>query len=158
MRYLRDDLHWHFRIRVKSSTWIYRPRRGWKQLKHYHLALAEVVLLQGVTLTKTHALEGVHLALARDALSRQLWMVVSDQPTSLQTFREYSERFQIEEEFLDEKSNGFQLERSQLRSTECTFTPLSGHGSGNTAADGARTTGGRNRQTSLGGFTLATRQ
>jgi hypothetical protein len=43
-------------------------------------------------------------------------MVVSDEPTTLQTLREYSERFQIEEELLDEKSNGFQLERSQIRS------------------------------------------
>ena len=33
-----------------------------------------------------------------------------------QTFRQYSERFQIEEELLDEKSNGFQLERSEIRS------------------------------------------
>ena len=29
---------------------------------------------------------------------------------------EYGERFQIEEELLDEKSNGFQLERSEIRS------------------------------------------
>ena len=43
-------------------------------------------------------------------------MVVSDEPTTLQTFREYGERFQIEEELLDEKSNGFQLERSEIRS------------------------------------------
>jgi hypothetical protein len=43
-------------------------------------------------------------------------MVVSDEPTTLQTLRQYSERFQIEEELLDEKSNGFQLERSQIRS------------------------------------------
>lgn len=71
------------------------------------------MLLSGVGLTKTHPIRGVHLALARAALSRQLWMVVSDQPTTLQTFREYGERFQIEEELLDEKSNGFQLERSE---------------------------------------------
>jgi hypothetical protein len=30
--------------------------------------------------------------------------------------REYAQRFQIEEELLDEKSNGFQLERSEIRS------------------------------------------
>jgi len=24
MRYLRDQLHWNFRIRVKNSTWIHR--------------------------------------------------------------------------------------------------------------------------------------
>jgi hypothetical protein len=37
MRYLRDELHWQFRIRVKSSSWIYHPGKGWKQLKQYHL-------------------------------------------------------------------------------------------------------------------------
>ena len=115
MKYLRDELHWHFRIRVKTSSWIHRPGKGWIQLNQYHLSLGEVVLLQGVALTKTHALDQLHLALARDPLSRQVWMVVSDQPTTLQTFREYGKRFQIEEELLDEKSNGFQLERSEIR-------------------------------------------
>ena len=116
MRYLRDELHWHFRIRVKSNSWIHPAGKGWIQLNSYHLALGEVVLLHSVTLTKTHALNELHLALARDPLSRQLWMIVSDEPTTLQTFREYGERFQIEEELLDEKSNGFQLERSEIRS------------------------------------------
>jgi hypothetical protein len=116
MRYLRDELQWHFRIRVKSNTWIYRPHKGWKQLKHYHLAAGESVLLQGVTLTKTHPLAALNLALGRDPLSGQIWLVATDEPASLQTFREYAYRFQIEEELLDEKSNGFQLECSQLRS------------------------------------------
>lgn len=116
MRYLRDDLHWHFRIRVKSNAWIYRPHQGGKQLKHYHLAAGESVLLQGVTLTKTHPIADLNLALGRDPLSRQIWLVATDEPASLQTFRQYSERFQIEEELLDEKSNGFQLERSEIRS------------------------------------------
>ncbi|AUB42033.1 IS4 transposase [Nostoc flagelliforme CCNUN1] len=58
----------------------------------------------------------MNLALARDSVSNELWYIVSDEPTSLQTFREYGERFDIEEEFLDEKSNGFQLEKSLIRS------------------------------------------
>jgi hypothetical protein len=115
MRYLRDELHWHFRIRVKSNAWIYRPHKGWKRLNHYHLATGESILLQGITLTKTRPLSDLNLALARDPLSAQLWLVVTDELASLQTFREYSERFQIEEELLDEKSNGFQLERSAIR-------------------------------------------
>jgi hypothetical protein len=115
MRYLRIGLGWHFRIRVKSNSWIHRPRLGWIQLNQYHLELGEVLLLQGVSLTKTHSLENLNLALARDCLSAQVWMVVSDEPTTLQTLREYGERFQIEEELLDEKSNGFQLERSDIR-------------------------------------------
>lgn len=116
MRYLRDELHWQFRIRVKSNSWIHRAGKGWIQLNQDHLGVGEVVLLQNVSLTNTHELEGLHLALARDPLSRQVWMVVSDQPTTLQTFREYGDHFQIEEKLLDEKSNGFQLERSEIRS------------------------------------------
>jgi hypothetical protein len=98
MRYLRDELQWHFRIRVKSSVWVYRSRRGWKQLNQYHLAAGDSILLQGISLTKTHPLSDLNLALGRDPLSRQLWLVVTDEPASLQTFREYGERFQIEEE------------------------------------------------------------
>lgn len=116
MQYLREEFHWHFRIRVKSNTWIYRPGKGWKQLNQYRLALGEVVLLQGITLTKTKPVTALNLALGRDSLSRQIWLIATDEPASLQTFREYGERFQIEEELLDEKSNGFQLERSEIRS------------------------------------------
>jgi len=99
-------LHWHFRIRVKSNAGIYRPHKGWKRLNQYHLAAGDRILLQGITLTKTCPLPHLNLALGRDPLSGQLWLVVTDQPASLQTFQQYSERFQIEEELLDEKSNG----------------------------------------------------
>lgn len=44
MRYLRDELGWHFRIRVKRNSWIHRGSNGWIQLNQYHLALGEVVL------------------------------------------------------------------------------------------------------------------
>ena len=44
--------------------------------------------------------------------------MVSDEPTDVKTFDEYGLRFDIEENFLDDKSNGFQLESSWLRSTE----------------------------------------
>lgn len=84
----------------------------------YHLAAGESVLLQGVTLTKTQPIANLNLALGRDPLSRQVWLVATDEPASLQTFREYAQRFQIEEELLDEKSNGFQLERSEIRSAQ----------------------------------------
>lgn len=116
MRYLREQLRWNFRIRVKSSTWIHRPGKGWKQLNQYHLALGEVLLLQGVSLTKTKPLDAINLAIGRDPISKQQWLVATNQPATLQSFREYALRFAIEEEFLDEKSNGFQLECSKMRS------------------------------------------
>ncbi len=41
--------------------------------------------------------------------------ILSDEPTDRDTLAEYGQRFRIEENFLDDKSNGFQLESSQLR-------------------------------------------
>lgn len=41
---------------------------------------------------------------------------MSDEPTDLQTFAEYGLCFDIEENFLDDKSTGFQLESSLIRS------------------------------------------
>jgi hypothetical protein len=43
---------------------------------------------------------------------------VSDEPTTLHTFAEYGRRFDIEENFLDDTSNGFQLESSLVRDAD----------------------------------------
>ncbi|NJN37971.1 MAG: hypothetical protein HC790_03345 [Acaryochloridaceae cyanobacterium CSU_3_4] len=42
------------------------------------------------------------------------WVIFSNEPTNLQTFAEYRLRFQVEESFLDLKSNAFNLESSRL--------------------------------------------
>ncbi len=106
-----------FRIRIKSDTWVWRSGKGFCQLKSFHLALGEAKLLQGVKISKTNPFGLVNLALARDSISKEFWYIASDELTTLQTFQEYGKRFSVEEEFLDEKSNGFQLERSMIRSS-----------------------------------------
>ena len=116
MDYLKHNLGWHYRIRVKNDLWVLRPGKPPCQLRDFHLNLGDAILFQGVKITKANPFGQVNLALARDSVSGELWYIVSDEPTSLQTFREYGERFDIEEEFLDEKSNGFQLEKSLIRS------------------------------------------
>lgn len=73
-------------------------------------------LLQNVRIHKSDPYGPVYLAVAREGVSGELWYIVSDEPTTLQTFREYSLRFDIEESFLDDKSNGFELESSEIRS------------------------------------------
>jgi hypothetical protein len=60
----------------------------------------------------------VHLAVARPLASDEYWYVISDEPTDVQSLEEYGLRFDIEENFLDDKSNGFQLESSLIRSSE----------------------------------------
>ena len=53
----------------------------------------------------------VHLALEQlDELNADPWYVVSDEPTDLNTLEEFGLRFDMEENFLDDKSNGFQVE------------------------------------------------
>jgi hypothetical protein len=54
------------------------------------------------------------MAIARHPGSKEFWIVVSSEPTSITTFVEYGLRFDIEENFLDDKSNGFQVEASKL--------------------------------------------
>lgn len=106
-------LGWHYRIRVKSSFLVYRGRQG-TPIGFYPLSTSHALFLHHVQITKArYGL--VHLALAHHYPSRERWYVVSDQPTSVQTFVEYGLRFDIEENFLDDKSNGFQLESSQIR-------------------------------------------
>jgi hypothetical protein len=60
-------------------------------------------------------LQRVHVVLGRPTDGPEQWQVVSDEPTGVETFAEYGERFQIEEGFLDDKSGLFGLEASRLR-------------------------------------------
>ena len=115
LRYLRAQLGWHYRIRVKSNAWVYRGGQGWMQLDQFHLGVGQARMLHHVHLHKRHSVAGVHLALARENQTGQLWQVVSSEPTTLHTLREYALRFDIEESFLDDKSNGFEWENSGLR-------------------------------------------
>jgi hypothetical protein len=115
MNYLRDTLRWHYRIRLKERCLFWAPRRGWSQGKQFHLGAGQALLFHQVRLFKRHPVRDVHLALAREAVSGQVWFIVSSEPTTLKTFWEYGLRFDIEENFLDDKSNGFNWESSGLR-------------------------------------------
>ena len=111
------QLGWGDRIRLKVGTWLKRYGHGWCQVKDFHLAAGEALMLHTVRLHKGARFGPVHLALARHP-NGEFWVVVSNQKTTLKTFEEYSWRFQIEENFLDDKSNGFELERSQIRDAQ----------------------------------------
>jgi DDE family transposase len=110
-------LNWHWRIRFKSSFWIYRRGHQPCKANRLSLALGEARFWHHVYMTKSRY-GPVHLALARRKDGKDDWLVVSDEPTDVKTFEEYGLRFDIEENFLDDKSNGFQLESSMLRSAE----------------------------------------
>jgi Transposase DDE domain len=110
-------LGWHWRIRIKSSFWLYR--RGHRRCKVERLSVARghACFWHQVSLTEKRY-GPVHLAVARPWQGQDVWYVLSDEPTDEKTFKEYGLRFDIEENFLDDKSNGFQLESSLIRSAQ----------------------------------------
>jgi hypothetical protein len=115
-RYLSGQLNWHYRLRLTSNCWVWKPGKGWMQLTQFHLNRGEAILLHRVRLFKGDPLVGVHLALARVEHNGELWLILSSEPTTLQSLQEYGLRFDIEENFWDDNSNGFELEDAGLRS------------------------------------------
>jgi len=113
MAYLQG-LGWHWRIRIKRSFWLYRRGRRRCKVARLSVARGHACFWQQVCLTEKHY-GPVHLAVARPQAGNDLWYVLSDEPTAVTTLEEYGLRFDIEENFLDDKSNGFQLESSLIR-------------------------------------------
>lgn len=107
----------HWRIRIKGSFGMYRHGKRRCTVNRIPLSAAQALFWHHVYLTKQWY-GPVHLALGRPQDSQEYWCVVSDEPTEAKTCEEYGVRFDIEENFLDDKSNGFQLESSLIRSAK----------------------------------------
>ena len=83
-----QSLGWHFRIRIKDNFWLYDgkgilPRKtGSFRLRAGHPRFWPQVEI-------TQARFGpLHLAMGRPLNSNERWIVISDEPTSLETFQE----------------------------------------------------------------------
>jgi hypothetical protein len=110
-------LGWQWRIRLKGNFLIYRRGRRRCKAQRITPAAGRAILWQNVSITGQQY-GPVHMAIARHPGSKEFWIVVSSEPTSITTFVEYGLRFDIEENFLDDKSNGFQLEASLIRDAQ----------------------------------------
>jgi len=110
------DLGWSFRIRLKKSVWVYRAGKFPTKVGRLMPAKGQAHFFHPVWITQ-QGFGPVHLALAYVQTSHgyQPWAIVSDEPTDLSTLDEYGWRFDLEENFLDDKSAGFQIESSQIR-------------------------------------------
>jgi hypothetical protein len=114
MKYLKENLGWHFRIRIKHS-FQFQMDGQWRKVSSVQLQLGQAFFTPMVAIGKTKPYPNVYLAFAHDKQSNEDWVIVSDEPTTLQTFAQYRLRFCVQESFLDLKSNGFNLEASKLR-------------------------------------------
>lgn len=117
MYYLSETLKWHYRIRIKSNFLVKRPGHQRCKIGRIKPKPGEAHFLHNVRITEEQ-FGPVHLALANIKGSKEEWLIVSDQITSVESFDEYSLRFDIEENFLDDKSNGFQLASTLIRHAE----------------------------------------
>lgn len=115
MRHVKE-LGWHFRIRIKCNFLVYQ-NGAFRSVDEFSLHPGEAVFLNHVHLT-WGKYGPVHLALGYSPDGKERWYVASDEPVDVETFYEYGLRTDIEENFLDDKSNGFQLESSKVRSAE----------------------------------------
>ena len=98
------DFGWSYRIRIKANFGIYSPDKQFLcKVGQVALETGQAKYYQNVRSTAQH-FGLVHVALARPEGVNELWAVVSDEPTSEQTFVEYGWQFQIEKCFLDDKS------------------------------------------------------
>jgi hypothetical protein len=116
MRMLSTQLGWHYRIRLKSDSWLWCSGKGWVQLKDFHCSLGQALCLHNVYLHKGQAYGPIHVVFGRNNVNGEFWAIASDEVTTLQTFQEYGLRFDIEENFLDDQSNGWNIQRSEIRS------------------------------------------
>lgn len=117
MNYLSKNLGWHWRIRIKKSFKVRRKGHRACNIRAIFPPAGHAHFLKNVLLTDA-CFGPISLAIARHSSTGEEWIVASDEPTAIETFDEYGLRFDIEENFLDDKSNGFQLESSQIRSAE----------------------------------------
>jgi hypothetical protein len=106
---------WPWRRRIKRRCW--RARRGWRRWKVERLAVArgQACFWPQVSIpAKPYG--PVYLAVAHAWQGQDAWDVLRDAPTARKPFQEYSLRCEIEENCLDDKSNGCPVESSLMRS------------------------------------------
>jgi hypothetical protein len=105
---------WHWQVGVKGDTLFHTGDGQWRALNTLPIQRGQRVHHHGLTLTRRHSFQPVHLTL--DWKHRQDYphYVVCNQPTNHQSWRRGRKRFWIEPFFRDYKSYGFDLESSGI--------------------------------------------
>lgn len=109
-------LGWSFRIRIRGDFHLTVKNNGTCLVNDIKMLPGNALLLQNTYITNQNY--KVNLALGHHSQSREMWYIATDGPADVLTFKEYGLRFDIEENFLDDKSNGFNVEKSEIRCAE----------------------------------------
>ncbi len=107
----------HYRIRAKANTLVRFADRSMANMAQLCPLSGHAHFYHDVYILED-SIGTAHVALGNPPDSEEPWYIISDEYTELTTFAEYGLRFDIEEGFLDDKSNGFQVESSRLDDAE----------------------------------------
>jgi hypothetical protein len=107
---------WIWRIRIKGNQVLYCSDRRMKP-EMLMLQRGNAMLFSG-NICFGKDLGGLSLSAAWSREADEPWYILSNDKASAENFIEYGMRFDIEEEFRDEKSGGFSLEESRVEGTE----------------------------------------
>lgn len=114
MRWCRRQPGWHFRLRLKGNQLVTLADGREQHLNELGLRPGQIGMLPAVRLGKEHY-GPIALAMAWAATPQaEPWYIATDEPAERQTVGEYSFRMDVEQEFRDDKSGGFQLEDCEL--------------------------------------------
>jgi hypothetical protein len=109
---------WHFCLRLKANQLVNLADGRVLALGQLGLKPGQVGFLHGVRLGKERY-GPIEVAMAwAQTPGAEPWFVASDEWAQHQTLADYGLRMDVEQEFRDDKSGGFQLEASQLADTE----------------------------------------
>jgi hypothetical protein len=109
---------WHFRLRLKGNQLVTRADGRTQALRTLGLKPGMQGFLANVRLGgRQYGPIGIAMAWATGEKDEP-WFVASDEAVDAQTLEEYGLRMDIEQEFRDDKSGGFQLEDSQISDAE----------------------------------------
>jgi len=112
MRVIRE-FGWHFCLRFKKDTWVYRTDADAAQARDLYPARGGRGQWHSVRLTG-HRYGPLNLAIIWAKKRDEPWVLVSDLAPNL-LYSYYRRRMRIDEMFSDLKKRGFQLEDSRLR-------------------------------------------
>ena len=108
---------WHYRIRVPHDTVIHTAPGAMFEVRTLLPSRGNAIGYQGVRLWEDGELE-CNLMMGNLDNAEEPWVVITDEPASLQTLWDYGKRFCCEELYLDSKSGVFDLEGNKIEEPE----------------------------------------
>jgi hypothetical protein len=111
-----NEWRWIWRIRIKGNQLLYCNDRRMTP-KMLTLQKGNAMLFSG-NIRIGEVLRSLSLSAGWSRAADEPWYILSNDEASAENFMEYAMRFDIEEEFRDEKGGGFVLGKSRVEGTE----------------------------------------